>query len=134
MSDTEANRAVITSAFAAIAAGNGRPFIDMMSPDIAWRIIGATAWSKTYKGKGEVLALLKALRDQFVDGKNNIQAHRILADGDCVVVEAGGDNTTVTGKRYANEYCWVFRFERGQVVEMVEYADTQLMIEALVAP
>jgi len=28
----------------------------------------------------------------------------------------------------------VFKFANGQVVEMVEYADTQLMIEALTPP
>jgi hypothetical protein len=106
----------------------------MMSAEAAWRIIGTTPWSKTYRGKGEVLGLLRALREQFVGGGNTIIAHRILADGDCVVVEARGDNTTLKGARYANEYCWVFRFADGAVAEITEYADTQLMIDALTPP
>ncbi len=131
---TSANKAIIVHAFEEIAAGNGRAFVDMMSADIEWRIIGTTAWSKVYRGKGEVLALLRALRDQFVDGKNVILAQRIHADGAFVIVEARGDNRTTSGKSYANEYCWVFRFAEGKVVEMVEYADTQLMVEALTPP
>ena len=38
-------------------------------------------------------------------------AHRLIAVGDYVVVEARGDNVTRTGVRYDNEYCMVWRIE-----------------------
>ncbi len=43
-------------------------------------------------------------------------AHRFVADGDVVVVEAKGDNVTPEGVvRYDNDYCLVFRFEDGKI-------------------
>jgi hypothetical protein len=39
---------------------------------------------------------------------------RFIADGDCVVVEARGDNVTNGAARYNNSYCFVFRLSRRQ--------------------
>jgi uncharacterized protein len=37
-----------------------------------------------------------------------------------------GDVETRSGKRYNNEYCFVFRFRNGKIAEVVEYCDTDL--------
>jgi hypothetical protein len=39
----------------------------------------------------------------------------IHADGDYVVIEHTGRNETPDGRRYENNYCWVFRFEQGMI-------------------
>lgn len=67
-------------------------------------------------------------------GRTIIAAHRFVAEDDFVVVEARGRNSTTAGVRYHNEYCMVFRIEAGQVRDVTEYADTQLMASALQAP
>jgi ketosteroid isomerase-like protein len=38
---------------------------------------------------------------------------------------------TKAGKPYNNRYCWVCRVEGGQLKEMIEYMDTQLVATAL---
>ena len=53
-------------------------------------------------------------------------AHRFIADGDIVVVEAEGDNVTKAGVRYDNDYCLVFRLEDGKIKEIREYCDLAL--------
>jgi len=58
-------------------------------------------------------------------------AHRLIAEGDYVVVEARGDNVTRTGVRYDNEYCMVWRIENGKVKEIREYCDSALVEKAL---
>ena len=58
-------------------------------------------------------------------------AHRFIADGDFVVVEAKGDNVTRTGVRYDNDYCLVFRLENGKIREVREYCDSVLTESAL---
>jgi len=58
-------------------------------------------------------------------------AHRFIADGDYVVVEARGDNVTKTGIRYDNDYCLVFRLENGKIKEVREYCDSVLTEQAL---
>jgi hypothetical protein len=42
------------------------------------------------------------------------------------VVEARGGMVTKAGVRYENEYCLVYRLERGSIVEITEYCDSAL--------
>jgi uncharacterized protein len=125
------NKQLAQSIFAETAKGNGRPFVDALAPDVTWKIIGSTSWSRTFHGKQSVLADLLGPLNRQLAGRNTIAAHRILADGDFVVVEARGLNRTKAGKAYENEYCWVVRFRDGKMIEIVEYADTALVESAL---
>ena len=58
-------------------------------------------------------------------------AHRFIADGDIVAVEAKGDNVTPEGLRYDNDYCLLFQFEDGKIKESREYCDSILTEKAL---
>ena len=110
------------------------PFIAAMADDFVWRIIGTTAWSGEYVGKADVCErLLKPLYTQFV-APSSITPTRILSDGDYVVVQCHGDETTVSGERYANTYCLVIRMADGQLREMTEYMDTALVERVLQPP
>jgi hypothetical protein len=127
------NKQLLQNVFAETAKGNGRPFVQALADEVSWTIIGSTAWSKTYRGKQAVLdELLGPLNAQLADG-NRITAHRLIAEDDCVVVEARGHNVTKAGDPYQNSYCWIFRLVDGQVVELTEYADTAL-IDAVLQP
>ena len=53
-------------------------------------------------------------------------AHRFIADGDHVAVEARGANITRDGRPYYNSYCFVFRLADGKLAELTEYMDSEL--------
>ena len=55
--------------------------------------------------------------------------HRFIADGDHVVIEHSARNTTLDGRPYHHNYCWVFRTGDGKLHELREYMDTELMTE-----
>ena len=132
--DTAENKRLMQHVFSETAKGNGRPFLQALAEDVSWTIIGTTKWSKTYIGKQAVLAeLLGPLNAQFAH-RNTITAHRFIAEDDYVVVEGRGHNTTKTGQPYENTYCWVCRVVDGKVLELTEYADTELMATVLEAP
>lgn len=128
------NKSLLHHVFAETAKGNGRPFVKASADDVSWTIIGSTPWSKTYRGKPAVLAELLGPLSAQLAGRNTITAHSFIAEGDRVVVEGRGHNTTKAGKRYDNTYCWVFRLSHGRVVELIEYTDTSLIESALSAP
>ena len=133
MSATE-NKQLLQSIFVALAAGDGKPFIDSLADDVTWTITGTTPWSKTYRGKQAVRAeLLRPLFAQFAD-QYRAQAGRIIAEDDLVVVEYRGRVTTKAGKPYNNTYCWVCRVANGKLIELTEYLDTQLVANALAPP
>jgi hypothetical protein len=125
------NKKLMQSIFAALAAGDSRPFLDSLADDFCWTVKGTNAWSGIYTGKQAVRdKLLRPLFANFVDQYTNV-AHRFIADGEWVVVECRGKVTTKSGKPYNNEYCWVCRVENGKLVEVIEYMDTELVSSVL---
>lgn len=127
---TEANRATLVAIHDGLAHSDSRAFLDAMSEDFTWVMIGATDWSGVYRGKAAVRAeLLRPLMQRFKSYRSTPE--RIIVDGDWAAVQCRGDAETVDGKRYDNTYCWIYRFRDGRVVELTEYMDTQLVIDAL---
>ncbi|MDI1340762.1 nuclear transport factor 2 family protein [Polaromonas sp.] len=132
--ESSTNKQRMQAIFAELAQGNGRPFVDAMADDFCWILQGRTAWSRRYEGKQVVRdELFRPLFAQFADQYTN-QATRFIAEGDIVVVECRGQVSTKKGKPYNNSYCYVCRFEGGQLGELVEYLDTQLVDAVLDAP
>lgn len=130
----QSNKQLMQAIFAELALGNGRPFVDAMADDFCWILTGQTAWSRRYEGKRAVREeLFRPLFAQFADTYTN-HATRFVAEGDMVVVECRGQVTTHKGKPYNNTYCYVCRLEGGQLRELVEYLDTQLVDAVLEAP
>jgi len=128
------NKRILQEVFAETAQGNGRPFLEALADEVRWSIVGSTAWSRTYEGKRAVLKELLGPLNAQLAGPNTITAHRFIAEDDLVVVEARGRNVTSAGTRYENAYCWVMRLAHGKIVDIIEYADTQLMATALRDP
>jgi ketosteroid isomerase-like protein len=131
-----ANKKLMQEIFA--AAANPDPavrdralFITSLADDAKWTVTGQYSWSRTFTGKPSILNDLHGhVRSLLVERTRTI-AHRFIADGDHVVVEAKGDNVTRTGVRYDNDYCLVFRLEDGKIKEIREYCDSVLTEKAL---
>ncbi|MBA4327619.1 MAG: ketosteroid isomerase [Polaromonas sp.] len=128
------NKQRMQAIFAELAEGNGKPFVDAMADNFCWILPGQTAWSRRYEGKQVVREqLFRPLFAQFAGTYTN-RATRFVAEGDMVVVECRGAVITKKGKPYNNSYCYVCRFAGGQLVELVEYMDTQMVDAALDPP
>ncbi len=132
--DLTSNRARMERVFAETAKGNGRPFLDAFAENASWTIMGATGWSKTYRGKASIMGDLIAPLRRVLASPIKTHARRFIAEGDFVVVEARGQNVTRDGRPYENDYCYVFEFNDGEVVALTEYADTELFRSALEEP
>jgi ketosteroid isomerase-like protein len=131
---TEANRQHIQQIMAELDKGNGKPFVEAMADDFSWTIPGGTPWSRTYRGKQQVLTeLLQPLYAQFATPYIST-TRRVMADGDMVIIEFDGRVTTKAGKAYNNHYCYVCRMADGQMKDLMEYLDTALVSSALEAP
>ena len=113
------------------AARDRALFIATLADDATWTVTGQYSWSRTFKGKESILNDLHGhVRSRLVDRTRTV-AHRFIADGDYVVVEAKGDNLTKDGVRYDNDYCLVFRLEGGRIKAIREYCDSVLTERAL---
>ncbi|CCG98384.1 hypothetical protein FAES_0372 [Fibrella aestuarina BUZ 2] len=122
-----ANKQLTETIFAQLALGNDQPFLEAMADDMQWRWMGSGPWAKTFEGKQSVVndlwgAIKTTLRPPY-----KAKAKRIIGDGDYVVVEAVGENTTPEGKPYNNHYCWVCYLKEGKLRAINEYMDTELV-------
>jgi ketosteroid isomerase-like protein len=127
------NKQLLQNIFAALARSDARPFVDAMADDFRWTMIGSNKWARTYAGKaavvGELFVALRAKMDRITT-----VAHRFIADGDHVAVEARGANATKDGRPYCNSYCFVFRVADGKLAELTEYMDSELVTAVLGDP
>lgn len=125
------NKEIMTTLYAEIAKGNGRPYVEALADDVTFRAIGSNSWSVNIKGKEELVREVYAKVRDRLEGPIKSRATRILADGDFVVIQSRGDNTLKDGRRYENDYCMVFRLENGKIKEIEEYLDTEHVTEVL---
>jgi ketosteroid isomerase-like protein len=128
---TAENKKLLESIFSELSVGNSRPFVEAMADDFSWTVTGTTKWSKKYAGKSVVLGELFGTLTSRMDGRIKTIPDRFIAEGELVVVEAHGSNTTKSGKPYNNRYCFVFRVSEGKLKEVTEYLDTELVSSAL---
>jgi ketosteroid isomerase-like protein len=133
---TAANKKLMQEIFA--AAGNSDPavrdrslFVASLADDAKWVVTGQYSWSRTFSGKESILGDLHGHVRSLLVERARTTAHRFIADGEHVVVEARGDNVTKAGVRYDNDYCLVFRLENGKIKEVREYCDSVLTERAL---
>ena len=125
------NKKILQDIFAGLSQGDSKLFVESMDNNFRWIVTGHTKWSKTYEGKQVVLKELMGALQTALAGRIRVTGNRFVAEGDLVVVEAKGNNTTKAGKPYNNTYCFVFRVAGGKLQEVIEYMDTQLVVEAL---
>lgn len=67
--------------------------------------------------------MVNHFRRLFTEVSNDIRL--MIAEGDHVVTEARLAATLANGRRYVNDYCFVYRVADGRVSEIREYMDTR---------
>lgn len=122
------NKRLVQGIMDALARAERQPLFDAMAEDVSWRWMGVSSWSRTFKGKQQVVGELFGGVEETLTSFS-VHVHQVLADGEHVVVEHTGQNTTPDGRRYDNNYCWVFSLRDGLIREVREYMDTQLVTE-----
>lgn len=128
------NKKIVQQIFDEMAKGNTAPLLESLADDFRFIVTGTGKWSRSYDGKAAVLAELFAPLRAKIEGRITTIPVRIIAEGDHVVVEALGRNTTREGKAYNNRYCNVLRLEGGKLKEWTEYADTAMVDAVLGDP
>lgn len=123
------NKQHVQTIMDALVRADRQPLFDAMADEVTWRWMGTSQWSKSFEGKQAVLGELFGGVDESLSDSYSVQVHKVLADGDHVVVEHTGSNATPDGRQYNNNYCWIFAFKDGLITEIREYMDTQLVTE-----
>lgn len=67
---------------------------------------------------------LAPVRGMFHPGDPKVHVHTMFSRDGWVCVESNSTGTTMDGKVYDNDYCWVFEISNGKIDAMREYMDS----------
>jgi ketosteroid isomerase-like protein len=121
-----ANKKLMETIFASIAAGDRTAFGDALAEDVTMTVTGQYSWSQTFHGKESVQRDLFGYVQSLVKDSRRTVPFRFIADDEWVVVEARGKMETKAGVPYENYYCLLYRIDGGKIREIREYQDSTL--------
>lgn len=129
MTDIEANKALVRSFIDAISHADVEFLDRVYAPGSTCWTSGNTLISGRFQ-REENLQRAAGVLGSFPDGLTfNISA--MTAEGERVAVEAQSTGVHVSGQLYSNLYHFLFRIKDGQVLELKEYMDTELVTDIL---
>lgn len=126
------NKEIVGRVYEEVSKGNHQAFIDAVTDDFIFTLIGTTPFSGTYNGVHELFEKSIGPVMSALETQPRLVVDRIIAEGDyVVVVDHGEGGITKKGKDYNNTYCNVIRMQDGKIAEVTEYCDTALVNETL---
>ena len=107
---SEANKAVLERANAAVVKGDYEGFLSHCTEDVVWAFVG----DRTLKGKEAVRKYMKA---NYIEPPR-FRVHHLIAEGDFVTAIGDIDIKDETGKMTHSAYCDVWRIRDGKLAEL----------------
>lgn len=123
--ETSETRELIEKYYVALEALDRDAIIPLLAEDVVLRtaetvpaepVIGRRAVSAVVSQKG--LATISDI------STFEMKVHHKTVDGATAAVQQSHSVQLLNGKKYENEYCWVYTCRDGHIVDILEYADT----------
>lgn len=132
---TEDTRALVDRFNQARAENDAETIATLLSEDVHWHP-PAGIRTRPFRGRERVT---RALTGGNTSGVLDIPTIErtildVIVDGESAVVRQLMTATRLNGEPYRNDYCWIYTFRDGQIVQMVEYGDTLLTARAGFVP
>ena len=131
MTTAEYNKRLTLNFFDAMQRGDAEAIADTYADEGRVVTMGNTLISGS-RGKEEIRRFAGGVLDAFPSGLK-FTILNVTAEENRVAVEATSEGLHVSGKPYRNHYHFLLTWEQGQLLEMKEYMDTELVTEVLCA-
>lgn len=126
---SEANKQVALDFLKAMDAGDAEGMARCITDDCITCTRGFAQVSGT-RSREVMLATTAAFRDIVPTGFRPT-IHRVVAEGDSVVLEFEGNAVLSNGTPYCNQYVFLFTFRDGKIARLDEYFCTVLADQAM---
>lgn len=123
------NKKRVEAFFAAMSRSDSAAIVAAYADDGYVQTMGHTLISGKYT-KAQISAAAGAIFETFPQGIH-FTINAMTAEGERVAVEAESDGMHVSGKRYQNQYHFLFLFRNGQLITLKEYMDTERVTDIL---
>lgn len=121
---SEANKQTALKFLTAMSEGDAGRQGECLTPD-AFTVTKGFAGVSGQRNRETMLATVEAFREIVPTGFRP-KVHKVVAEGDTVVVEWEGNAELSNGKPYCNQYVFIFTFENGKIRQLDEYFCTVL--------
>lgn len=129
MSVEQENKKRVEAFFAAMNRSDSTAIVAAYADDGHVQTMGQTLISGKFS-KAQITAAAGAIFESFPQGiRFTISA--MTAEGERVAVEAESDGMHISGRRYQNQYHFLFEFRKGELVSLKEYMDTERVTDVL---
>lgn len=129
MSECDLNKKLTRAFIDAIGRGDAQQIADTYADDGHLHTMGRTLISGTYD-KATIREFAGRVLESFPNGID-YTIHHMTAEDDRVAVEATGEGIHVSGKPYKNHYHFLFVWRDGELIQLKEYMDTELVTEVI---
>jgi ketosteroid isomerase-like protein len=102
-------------------------FWSRVAEDVDWIVKGTHPLAGRYHTKAEFVASTFDRLAGVLPGGAKLEVRDVHIDGDIAIAELHSTSLTNEGAQFANEYCWVCRFEGDLIVEVRAYLDSLMV-------
>ena len=101
---------------------------DLFSDDgFLWEVKGTGNLSAIYTSKEEYFNKALYQLSQCIQKGATISVLESFSVNNALILELEGNMTTLSGKPYNNQYCWIIKTEQNKIVSITAYLDTLLL-------
>ena len=118
----------VRAIFKGLESGNGSEFFKHVDDKVDWTVEGTHPLAGRYHDKAQFIeATFARLAGQAVPGGVKLDVTHLYVDGDTTIAELHSTSKTKEGADFANDYCWVCRFEGDIIVEVRAHVDSMMV-------
>jgi len=127
---SEMNKQIVVQAWQAFATRDPLRIAAAFDEQAEWTAPPDNATAIALKGGHHMIGRARiahfiAVEYHTLFRDTKIEFRHIFADGDTVIVEEHMQATLASGRRYENDYCFIFELKDGLIWRVREYMDTQ---------
>ena len=102
-------------------------FFARVADDVDWTVEGTHPLAGRYHSKAQFIDATFTRLDGVLRDGVKLEVTHLYVDGDTAIAELHSTSTTNEGADFANNYCWVCRFDRDTIVEVRAYLDSTMV-------
>jgi uncharacterized protein len=106
-------------------------FWSRVADDVDWTVKGTHPLAGRYQNKTEFVESTFARLAGVLPGGVKLEITSLYVEGDTAIAELHSTSTTNEGAEFANDYCWVCRFEGNVIAEVRAYLDSMMVAYAI---
>jgi uncharacterized protein len=123
----------VTRLFENLSNGKTNAFFDRVVDDVHWTVMGTHPLAGVYNSKADFLNHTFERLDKILKGGSVVMKldHIYVSDDTAIVEMTSTSTTALSGRPYAQKFCWVTRFVDGLIVEVRAYLDSVLVQQVI---